>query len=588
MEEIIKKPDAPEDIKNFLVRLYTKLTNVDTDGSDETNETQQHVLDQKRSIYYLLKNLYDKWLCGYTANEFNLHKPEEDLRIRKERFCNIESKKETKNTINSISTEYNNFVYVDQYFNDISSLYMMDVDAIGKAINDTYTGKENMDIYSFMSFIAEKNNLMLIALPVYNNMYNAKSIASVFSPNTLYNMNIYDESNGIGTTYVVMHTDEVSHQPSLYDGYEYNRDYIDIADLSSNSGAADLQYFDMVGESDSKLNYPVAAFAVSYGKQNQMYFKRVNVNMDNPKVTDEAIRNTLILSQGGSQGDTNQPISIGQNIYSIYSNRSYTCTVEMMGCANIMPLMYFQLNNIPMFRGMYMIINVRHAIKAGDMTTTFTGVRVSRYSLPDIHTTLLNSSIFNRLLNTGSWKDGKASDCPEFIDEQVGHFKLSQLIASSTASELNVCNNPNETQTKNLKRLLNNILNPLYDAWYAETGSGFSISSGFRSATVNEALKKKGYKPSSTSYHLLGLAADIKPDNRSMEQFVQFVKCWLWNSGNARMFKECIDEKQKGSRWVHIAYVRENDNSDIQKIKWTNNDAKVIESHTISANDCQS
>ena len=63
----------------------------------------------------------------------------------------------------------------------------------------------------------------------------------------------------------------------------------------------------------------------------------------------------------------------------------------MMGCANIMPLMYFQLNNIPMFRGLYLIINVSHSIKAGDMTTTFTGVRVSRYSLPDIKDVILKS-----------------------------------------------------------------------------------------------------------------------------------------------------------------------------------------------------
>jgi hypothetical protein len=49
----------------------------------------------------------------------------------------------------------------------------------------------------------------------------------------------------------------------------------------------------------------------------------------------------------------------------------------MLGCANIMPMMYFQLNNIPMFKGAYMIVSVKHSIKNGSMTTIFTGVRQS-------------------------------------------------------------------------------------------------------------------------------------------------------------------------------------------------------------------
>lgn len=99
--------------------------------------------------------------------------------------------------------------------------------------------------------------------------------------------------------------------------------------------------------------------------------------MDNPITTDYAILNQLQLAERAVSGDLQHPIGIGQNIYSIYSNRSYNCTVEMLGCANIMPMMYFQLNNIPMFKGAYMIVSVKHSIKNGSMTTIFTGVRQS-------------------------------------------------------------------------------------------------------------------------------------------------------------------------------------------------------------------
>jgi hypothetical protein len=54
----------------------------------------------------------------------------------------------------------------------------------------------------------------------------------------------------------------------------------------------------------------------------------------------------------------------------------------MLGCTQITPLMYFQLNNIPMFRGAYIITNVNHKITPNDFTTIFTGVRVSKYKIP--------------------------------------------------------------------------------------------------------------------------------------------------------------------------------------------------------------
>ena len=545
---------------NSFLRLFkeklSKQNNVDdslittesTSIATEYNETNE----QRRAIYYLLKNLYDKWLCGYRSDEFELCSPDEDLKRRRERFCGIESN-DSNNNINIKRTEYNNFVYVDQFFNDISSTYIMNAEEIASVIKDVHNGNKNIDIYSFMSYMAEKNNLMLMALPVYNNMYNAKSIASVFTPNTLYNLDNYDNHCDIGTTYVVMHVDEVSHVPNV-NNTDYNRDYPDIADVAYNQGAVDLHLFskkDKNDESLTTLNYNINAFAVTYSKQNQMYFKRVNVSMDNPRITDESIKNILMISDAGGQGDTNQPVGIGQNIYSIYSNRSYTCSVEMMGCANIMPLMYFQLNNIPMFRGLYMIINVKHAIKAGDMTTTFTGVRISRNSQPDITGFLFNSSLFNKLEGKYQTYEAYKAKCLDGVDldENLSeHFKLSDFIKSSTAESQFICNIPNSKQKENLKRLCENILEPIYSAWKNEhPNDGIYISSGFRSVLLNEAVGG-----SSTSDHCDGNAADIKPLNSELiNDFKEFVYNLLKNGNIA--FGQYINEKTTGPGWVHIS-----------------------------------
>jgi D-alanyl-D-alanine dipeptidase len=44
--------------------------------------------------------------------------------------------------------------------------------------------------------------------------------------------------------------------------------------------------------------------------------------------------------------------------------------------------MYFQLNNIPYWKGAYMIKKVNHSITAGNMSTSFEGIRVNRYAIP--------------------------------------------------------------------------------------------------------------------------------------------------------------------------------------------------------------
>ena len=54
----------------------------------------------------------------------------------------------------------------------------------------------------------------------------------------------------------------------------------------------------------------------------------------------------------------------------------------MMGNMQITPLMYFQLNNVPLWKGAYTIIKVTHEITAGNINTNFEGVRINRYAIP--------------------------------------------------------------------------------------------------------------------------------------------------------------------------------------------------------------
>jgi hypothetical protein len=340
--------------------------NTETRHNSPSNIAAGESNDLKKSLYYTLKNLYDKWVCSYgNMNRFKLPSTYQEEKNNKEKkYVNGEK-------VDSIS-EINNFIFVDGFYRDISNDFLVNPDTIVEIIEQTLLSRQfNFSMYQFMALLCEKNKLLFRALPVYNNFTDTDSLKNIFRPNNLFNHQTPQENN-FSPTYLIMYT----HQPSAHlnistkKGINYRDDGFDLA------GTIAPKQFESCDDGEH-INYKVPAFGVTYGMQNQNYFKSININMDNPITTDYAILNQIQLAERAVSGDLQHPIGIGQNIYSIYSNRSYTCTVEMLGCANIMPMMYFQLNNIPMFKGAYMIVSVKHSIKNGSMTTIFTGVRQS-------------------------------------------------------------------------------------------------------------------------------------------------------------------------------------------------------------------
>jgi uncharacterized coiled-coil protein SlyX len=70
----------------------------------------------------------------------------------------------------------------------------------------------------------------------------------------------------------------------------------------------------------------------------------------------------------------------------------------MMGNALIQPTMYFNLRNIPLFSGPYMITNITHRISENGFDTTFEGQRQPFYSIPAIDSLL--QSLTTKILET--------------------------------------------------------------------------------------------------------------------------------------------------------------------------------------------
>lgn len=407
-----------------LYNVYGKQKSLEEaaeNNVDETDITENYKLE----AYNALKNLYDKWINSYSVSDFELRTPIDDIDVKTSRYVNDQLHYGSNNGHRGIK-EYDNFVFIDSFYNDISSRFKINPDTIYKLIADQLDNKSNYSVYEFMADVCQKNRLLFLALPVLNNFYSKNGLENIFRPQIENTM-----KRGFGSTYVCMYTYEVSHvledesQTSMCDD-----GITDLNDIASN--AAPTTIANLFNKSQSGMPLTIPAFGVTYARQNQQYFKNINVNMDNPRVTDYSIANLFELANWKNDGTLEKPYTIANDVYSIYANRSYNCSVEMLGCANIMPLMYFQLNNIPMFRGAYIITNVEHHIRAGNFSTLFTGVRVSRNQLA------FNDDIFNirRVVGTTTNMDGgleaynpvaSAVECSDFDPSKAVELMMGTL-----------------------------------------------------------------------------------------------------------------------------------------------------------------
>lgn len=118
------------------------------------------------------------------------------------------------------------------------------------------------------------------------------------------------------------------------------------------------------------------------------------------------------------------------------------------------------------------------------------------------------------------------------------HFTLSELTRSATARRLGIDNTPPESAVRALNALVDNVLDPLRDAW----GGPIRVNSGYRCPRLNAAV---GGTP--TSQHQRGEAADITVGSRSANRRLLALIKRL----NLPV-DQCIDEKD--CRWIHVSH----------------------------------
>jgi len=266
------------------------------------------------------------------------------------------------------------FFFLNAAYTDIGDDFLLNP----KIISDMISSNYNQSFFDYINRILADNNFNFIPLPTFVNFKTIDGMREIFEPYSYKDIASNGANLSAGPSFVCVYAGQLSKHLDLGSDADYPDDGLD---LSGRQGVT-LKNIDYNLSADSKtggLSLPV--FAVNYAQQNQNYFKDIKLDQKEFTETDEGLH---IIDDISKSGDKNKSTYVGQNLFNVYQTRSYSAEVEALGMPLIQPMMYFQLNNIPMFRGAYLIINTSHKIKPNHMTTKFKGVRVRDVKPPKV------------------------------------------------------------------------------------------------------------------------------------------------------------------------------------------------------------
>ena len=417
-------------------------------------------------IYLYCKNIWEKWLMPLSGQTSTDVQPNGDM---------------NENHFDVSHFFKENFVFIDSYYNDISKRLKVNLDTLLKS----YEGRsENSNLFAFIGDIVSAHRCLFVGLPDYVSLgLGIEGETSAIGVERMKDMFRTLPYSKIGyprmdNHFVVMYTyppasqmpEEFSHK---FDGFDiYSTDVVpdNFTNLCKDKEA--------INQGVTKYGYNVPAFCIAFGRQNNHIFKDFSISMDNPVETEQSIK-TLYHIAELAKGSDRKVCFYGQDVYNIFSNYSYQIEVDMMGNAQIQPLMYFQLLNVPMWRGAYMIYNVSHNMTAGNMTTHIKAMKMSKNPVPLISSYWSWINNPNASGGSGSYGDGGYGyyDAPDFeTSGQVG--TVQDLGASSSNMDAfdNDYQKPcNKIDDKYLNRGHNNYYMPTLSTYTFKMNNGETL-----------------------------------------------------------------------------------------------------------------
>lgn len=393
-------------INNLMPKLQTSLPNVNSVSEGQVQSDLEGP-QTKVELWETFKSLNDKWISG---NDF-------------------------KN-----KTLFEDVLLLDRASRNIGDKILVDIYKLKDRLTNI---NPTTGMLVFIQSILVENNFVVMNIPSYINFYNVqdavknptpKSEGSLELANNLFGTFMGLDYRNSSTKMVCFYGGKPSEVLDMKNNVDF-RYKNDAFDLSKPNNPLNE---DLTNKNDWDKSNRVVGFNVDVGPQNQGVFKGFSVSQGAGLATAESLQVlNQMANQSGNRGSSTQSLSL----YNVYKNRSYNCTVQMMGNAMIQPTMYFNLRYVPMFYGPYMILSVDHNISPGVFETTFTGVRQPTASLPKIdnylqslRTNLLKSIVEkNKELKKQETKDAKGN-----VISQANKV-VSNVIGTKEFTQDNVC-----------------------------------------------------------------------------------------------------------------------------------------------------
>lgn len=391
-----------------IKKIYDGLVN-GTAAKKSTRSQISEAFDDKDlrlSTYLTLKNLYDRWFCCNELDKWDLDIGHKDI---------------SDEDYSDSASYFNRFAYMDCFYHDIGDRLLANGAKVSNILSKSVPSSDGItqnpssvyqgqSLYRFLVDVAGACDGQLLSLPVFYGMKTADGIEDMFKANLTGAL-----TNDDRQSFVFLYPYRPSQHLKTQNGYRY-----DGIDLTADEN--DLPPC-LVDNQDGNV---IPAFGVTFARQNQSFFKNITLNTEQPQTSEIGLFATMDIASKSSESPRETTL-YGQDIYRIFSSNSYECSVEMMGDAQILPLMYFQLNGIPMWNGAYMIMQVSHTITPGNMTTTFKGQKISRNALPMSEGTTIT-------LNTTGFESGIDNGTGFYSGEDISYITEVQEMADNVVT----------------------------------------------------------------------------------------------------------------------------------------------------------
>ena len=312
--------------------------------------------DLKKLIYNTTKQFWDKWLCGVYNNYGD----------------DFKSQSTDKLVPFTVKWLDNMFLFIDSFYIRQDSILKLNCSKLLSRFEEVLTtggqtymflagiaNDHNCDIYCYPDFIDFRNgNMEDVVQDMFKPLPYSQLTRNMECENRFVIMKVYPLQYGLTTN-------------------DFSSDGWDIKDDILPEPEPSKFYTDEFINKQLK----VISFGVCFGRQYNHIFKSIDISTESLQTTEQSIRIMDEISELGNSNKRNVSY-YGSDIFGVYSSYSYIVTVTMMGNVQVQPLMYFQLMNVPMFHGVYIIIEVKHSIRQGEFTTVIRGMKLSRVMIP--------------------------------------------------------------------------------------------------------------------------------------------------------------------------------------------------------------